>query len=107
MSDDNEATNDHNVTSITSINDSPKQVPPPANEQKILTEVSTLQSVVGDIHLWRMRWFILIILGIGFLGAIAASIIIRNPIPLALAYLMRPTIRWLFPPESPGKENMP
>ena len=107
MSDDNEATNDHNATSITSINDAPKQGPPPANEQKILTGVSTLLPVVGDTHLWRMRWFILIILAIALLGAIAASIMIRNPIPLALAYLMRPTIRWLFPPEPPGKGSIP
>jgi hypothetical protein len=59
MSDDNEATNNHNVTSNNSINEIPKkaplpthfqkEVPPPATEQKILTGVSIFLSVAGVI----------------------------------------------------------
>jgi len=55
--------------------------------------------------LLRMRWFILIILAIGFLGSIIASIItiiiLKNYLPLAvpssIVLAMRPVIHWLFP----------
>lgn len=62
----------------------PKSAPPVQNDPT-------------DKHIWPMRWFTLVILAIGFLGAIAACIITRSPIPLTIALFMRPTIRWLFP----------
>lgn len=49
MSNDNEAINDHNVTSNFSINNLPNQAPPPKTEQKILTSVSIFLSVAGVI----------------------------------------------------------
>ena len=58
---------------------------------------SPVQNDTPDKHIWPMRWFALIILAIGFLGAIAACIITRSPFPLAITIIMRPTLRWLFP----------
>jgi adenylate kinase family enzyme len=65
--------------------------------------------------LWCMRWFALIIITIGFLSTIAASIaiilIVKNPLPLAipssLALLLRPVIRWLFPPDQHNNRRAP
>jgi hypothetical protein len=54
--------------------------------------------------LWHMRWFVLIVIAIGFLSAIIAGIvsiiILKNPlvlaIPSSIAVLFRPVILWLF-----------
>jgi hypothetical protein len=56
-----------------------------------------VQNDPTDKHIWLMRWFALVILALGFLGAIAACIILKSPFPIAITILMRPTIRWLFP----------
>ena len=58
-----------------------------------------------ETQLWRMRWFILIVVSIGFLATIGISIamliITKNPlslvIPSAIVLIMRPILRFLFP----------
>ncbi len=45
----------------------------------------------------RMQWFTLIATTISFLGSIAASIIIKSPLPLSIGLLWRPIIAHLFP----------
>lgn len=56
-----------------------------------------VQNDTTEKHIWPMRWFALVILALGFLGAIAACIILKSPVPIALSLIMRPIIRWLFP----------
>lgn len=45
----------------------------------------------------QMRWFVLITIAVGFLGSIAASIIMKSPLPLSTALLLRPIIAHFFP----------
>jgi hypothetical protein len=53
--------------------------------------------------LQRMRWFILIIIAAGFLGSIAASIIMKSPLPLSIGLLLRPIITHFFPKDPKPK----
>jgi hypothetical protein len=58
------------------------------------TSTSTHQEY--ETQLWRMRWFVLIVISIGFLASIAASIIIKNTLLLAGMLIIRPIVRYLF-----------
>ena len=67
-----------------------------------------------DSDLRRMRWFILIILAIGFLCSIASSIAIilivnsylTLAVPSSQIIIMRPIICWLFPTDQHNKRRI-
>src|SRR5947209_3395805 len=82
---------DHNNLSERNTNQAQKRT------QKSNTEFECLQT---------MRWFILIVLSSGFLGTIAACIIIRSPFPAFLTLIMSPVITWLFPAKQPSKFSL-
>ncbi len=68
----------------------------------------TEYNLADETQRWRMRWFVLIIITIGFFVSIGSSIAIflitKSLLPLAapssLIFIMRPVIHWLFPAKS-------
>ncbi len=59
-----------------------------------------------DPQVTYMRWFILIVLAIGFLSSIVACIILKNPVPSFLTIIMYRAISWLFPSRQPSKFSL-
>ncbi len=61
----------------------------------------------NDIQLWRMRWFILIVISLCLFASIEAAIVavvitkslLMLVIPTPLVVLMRPAVKFLFPSE--------
>jgi hypothetical protein len=80
-----------------------------SNEQQQERSLSDLR--LTNDRLWCMRWFVLIIVALGFLGSIAASIVLiivaktllTLIVPPSLALIMRPIVLWLFPLEQHNK----
>ncbi len=79
---------------------SPQQIRPPVRQR------------YPSVDLRRMRWFVLIVISLGFLASIGVSITIliltKNPtpvvIPSSFVLILRPVIRYLFPPKENGDE---
>jgi uncharacterized membrane protein YoaK (UPF0700 family) len=63
----------------------------------------------NDTQLWRMRWFLLIVISLCLLASIGVAIValvltkslFMLVIPTPLIVLMRPAVQFLFPSERP------
>ena len=79
------------------------------NTQVYEESLSNLKS--SNDRLWRMRWFVLIIVAIGFLCSLVASVVLiilaktllTLIVPPSIILIMRPIVHWLFPPEQRNK----
>lgn len=66
-----------------------------------------------DIQLWRMRWFLIIVLSACLFASVGVAIIIvvitksllTLAIPAPLVVMMRPVVKFLFPAEKSGEQH--
>lgn len=67
----------------------------------------------NDIQLWRMRWFLIIVISACLFASIGIAIVIvvitksllTLAIPTPLVVMMRPVVKFLFPPEKSGERH--
>src|SRR5438445_3189779 len=105
MSDDDNSSNVTTLEAMCSVTDSNPLHDAASKISKEQQERSLSDLRASNDRLWCMRWFILIIIAIGFLGSIAASIVLIITaktlltliVPPSLTLIMRPIVRWLFP----------